>query len=266
MAKFCDQDESIGSNIWGAMYEGARGIALSAQEQALRVHIQHGTLLKPRARQCLAQCDSWSVWRTRIQFVEASAALASENASDLCRKMEGSKLTSSNLLYNLTAVDRMERLFNNLRFRHPLPNVRLLLPSGATSNEALHAETNCWFRQIQRMHRSTLSLKLLQEICKAYQPDVVVDRRRLVGSLTYCKVGSRLRIVPESWFGGLCHETSRQKNLPVSRATVSTLRRATSMLACHILPQSLMVAACWLELWSACQLSLFSKRVVFRDG
>lgn len=40
-----------------------------------------------------------------------------------------------------------------------------------------------------------------QEICKAYQPDVVVDRRRLVGSLTYCKVGSRLRIVPESWFG-----------------------------------------------------------------
>lgn len=48
-------------------------------------------------------------------------------------------MTIGNLLYNLTAVDRMEWLFNNLRFRHPLPkNVRL----------------------IQRTRRSTLSLKL----------------------------------------------------------------------------------------------------------
>ena len=36
----------------------------------------------------------------------------------------------------------------------------MLLPSGTTANEALHAELNGFFRQIQSMHRSTLCLKL----------------------------------------------------------------------------------------------------------
>jgi hypothetical protein len=35
-----------------------------------------------------------------------------------------------------------------------------LLPSGTTSNEALHAEMRAWFRQTQKLRRSTLLLKL----------------------------------------------------------------------------------------------------------
>ncbi|CAJ1423131.1 unnamed protein product, partial [Effrenium voratum] len=84
-----------------------------------------------------------------------------EHSKDLPRKLEGTKLTIGKLLFNLTAADRAEWLFNNLRFRHFLPrNVQMLMPSGTTSNEALHAELNSWFRQVQQLHRSTLQLKL----------------------------------------------------------------------------------------------------------
>ena len=39
-------------------------------------------------------------------------------------------------------------------------HVRELLPSGTASNEALHAEINNWFRQIQSLRHSTLKSKL----------------------------------------------------------------------------------------------------------
>jgi hypothetical protein len=35
-----------------------------------------------------------------------------------------------------------------------------LLSAGTTSNEALHAEINSWFRQTQMLHQSTMKLKL----------------------------------------------------------------------------------------------------------
>jgi hypothetical protein len=47
------------------------------------------------------------------------------------------------------------------RFRHTLsPEKQILLASGTTGNEALHAELNNWFRQTQQLHQSTLKLKL----------------------------------------------------------------------------------------------------------
>ena len=64
-------------------------------------------------------------------------------------------------LYKLTAADKVEWLTNNLRYRQFLPaSRRILLLSGTTANEALHAELNAWYRQVQQMHRSTLALKL----------------------------------------------------------------------------------------------------------
>ena len=53
-------------------------------------------------------------------------------------------------------------LMNNLRVRHAIqPSYRWLLPSGTSSNEALHAEINAWSRSTNAMHRSTLALKLM---------------------------------------------------------------------------------------------------------
>ena len=50
---------------------------------------------------------------------------------------------------------------NNIRLRHNITKSRLsLLPVGTTSNEALHSEINRWFKETQKIHPSTLELKL----------------------------------------------------------------------------------------------------------
>ena len=49
----------------------------------------------------------------------------------------------------------------NLRVRCCVPKEHLhFLPSGTSSNEALHSEINAWSRSTNTLHRSTLALKL----------------------------------------------------------------------------------------------------------
>ncbi len=49
---------------------------------------------------------------------------------------------------------------NNIRARHSVESSSLsLMPSGTTSNEALHSEINLHFRQTVKIHQSTLRLK-----------------------------------------------------------------------------------------------------------
>jgi len=73
----------------------------------------------------------------------------------------GSNREVRQLLWTATAPARIEWLFNNIRARHSVEPSRLgLLARGTMSNEALHAELNGWFRQIQQLHQSTLELKL----------------------------------------------------------------------------------------------------------
>ncbi len=58
-------------------------------------------------------------------------------------------------------MDRIEWYFNNTRLRYAVaPCKHSLLPSGTSSNEALHAEINRWFRAVRMMHQATLCLKL----------------------------------------------------------------------------------------------------------
>ena len=168
MAKFCGRDPDITANIWGPMFEGNNCPRITGQEQKLREEIKSGSMPARKAQQVLSASDALKVWPTRLQFVEAIAALAAVHSEDLARKIDGTKITVATILYNLTAGDRMEWLFNCLRYRHFLPEaVRVLLPSGTASNEALHAEINAWFRQVQQMHRSTLALKLrIQQLGK----------------------------------------------------------------------------------------------------
>ena len=50
---------------------------------------------------------------------------------------------------------------NNVRARHHMRRAYLtFLPSGTSSNEALHAEINSWSRSTNALHRSTLALRL----------------------------------------------------------------------------------------------------------
>ena len=160
MVKFTTWDPDVTAPIWGPMYAGGE-IACTVQENKLRDHILHGSMPTARANKVLASCVALKAWPTRLQFIEALAALACLHANDMQKKIEGTKIPIRKMLYNITAPDKAEWLFNNLRYRQVLaPAVRVLMASGTTANEALHAEINTWFRQIQAMHRSTLELKL----------------------------------------------------------------------------------------------------------
>ena len=161
MAKFSAHDPEFSSNIWGPFFGEQSAPALTAAERQLRSCISDGSMSAHRASRILANADKLCIWPTRIQYIEAMAALASRHRTELGRKLEGSKMTVAQILLTATAADKVEWLFNNSRYRAGLPkHVRILLPSGTTSNEALHAELNAWFRQVQAIHRSTLQLKL----------------------------------------------------------------------------------------------------------
>ena len=143
------------------MYDGSRQCSLSPQETRLREQISTQVMSKRKAQRIVSEAAHLQVWPTRIQFIEALAALSSLHPGEMHRKLEGSKTTVVKMLHSLASSEKVEWLFNSLRYRHGLPfHVRMLLPSGTTANEALHAELNNFFRQIQSMHLSTLSLKL----------------------------------------------------------------------------------------------------------
>ena len=60
-----------------------------------------------------------------------------------------------------TSPDRMEWYLNGTRQRSRMPEEwPTVLPSGTTSNEALHAELNRSIRQTQVMYKETLQVKL----------------------------------------------------------------------------------------------------------
>lgn len=160
MVKFTTWDPDVSVPIWGPMYAGGE-VHPTTQEERLREHILNGSMPNARAKKVLASCANLKIWPTRLQFVEALAALACVRQQDLQKKLDGTKTTIAKMLYNAAAPEKAEWLFNNLRHRQFVPPpVRTLMASGTTANEALHAEMNTWFRQIQAMHRSTLLLKL----------------------------------------------------------------------------------------------------------
>ena len=77
------------------------------------------------------------------------------------RKVTGTSKSVRQVLWSACSPQRSGWLFNNQRVRHALsPLQRALLPSGTTSNEALHSEINSWTRSTHEVHRSTLKLKL----------------------------------------------------------------------------------------------------------
>lgn len=161
MAKFAAHDVEVQGNIWGPFFTGQSKETLSPQENRLRDQILSSSMPKRRAKRVLEEAEKLQVWPTRIQFLEALAALSSEHKADMSRKVEGTRITIAKTLHVLAAPEKVGWLLNGLRYRAGLTlQIRTLLPSGTTSNEAVHSELNAWFRQIQSMHRSTLMLKL----------------------------------------------------------------------------------------------------------
>jgi hypothetical protein len=161
MCKFQRRDFELSANAWGNIYHGDGAIDLDRQEKSLREKILDGSLNPARAREVRDQLNIEKPFYTRVEFIEALAALSSLFPEDVQRRVTGSNKQLSKVLWCAASPDRVEWLLNNIRVRCLVDPARLsLLSSGTTSNEALHSEINNWFRQAQQMHRSTLALKL----------------------------------------------------------------------------------------------------------
>ena len=142
-------------------FTGAFPEGLSLLEENKRALIRTAAMPRPAAESLLGSLDVRQPWASRVSFIEALAALAAVYPEELSRIIPGPNRSGHGLLYSACAPARLEWFFNNLRARRSLPTEYLtLLPTGTTSNEALHAELKTWFLQTQKLHRSTLLLKL----------------------------------------------------------------------------------------------------------
>ena len=103
-----------------------------------------------------ARLDPQVPFLERIDWIRSVAALVAVHREDVERVCPGPNRKTRELLHTETACQRTEWYFNNLRMRHMIAESRLtLLPVGTTSNEALRHQTNNWFRETQKTHKST---------------------------------------------------------------------------------------------------------------
>ena len=146
---------------WGPLYDGQESDPLSRQEEKWRQEILGWTHTQAYAKRVINNLDSNVPVYTRVSFIEAVAAICALHPKEVDRKVTGMSKPVRQLLWNACSPSCLGWLFNNQRVRHSLaPAERCLLPSGTTSNEALHSQINSWARSTHELPRSTLKLKL----------------------------------------------------------------------------------------------------------
>eukprot|EP00438_Fugacium_kawagutii_P009806 Skav233854 [mRNA] locus=scaffold2551:141782:143090:+ [translate_table: standard] len=217
MMKFTSFDASIRSNIWGPFFDGSAPVACSLQEETLRKHILNSSLAKARARRVIDASLNLKTWPTRLQFVEAMAAVSAVHVNEMGKKIDGGQVTVAKMLHSVTSAEKAEWLLNNLRYRQFLSApVRGLLPSGTTSNEALHAEINSWSVLAGRFGKPLWTKK---EWAAWVQKDLdlpIVQARRSEQRTVAAAGGARKRPACEP------------KRKPKRKRTAFTLDRATA--------------------------------------
>ena len=176
------------------------------------------------AKRLLADINFQVPWRSRLEFVKAIAALASVYNDEMDRIIPGPNRSVRDVLYSAVAPDRCEWYFNNIRLRHRLGSSEIgLLPSGTTSNEALHAEINSWFRQTQKLHESTILLKFRIMRTAKQLPHVSACSFPTMRQMSYQIVSTRVACKPlfsseqwKAWCDELLDKHVRKAALPLN--------------------------------------------------
>ena len=145
----------------GPFYDGTDARLLSEREMKYREMITDTSMDLIEANNLLDGLDTNIPFADRLEFIKCLAALCKRYPAEIRRKIAGANKQINKILWSVCAPDRLEWMMNNLRVRHALPSsYHWFLPSGTSSNEALHVEINSWSRSINAMHRSTLAMKL----------------------------------------------------------------------------------------------------------
>ncbi|CAE6972000.1 unnamed protein product [Symbiodinium sp. CCMP2592] len=148
-------------NTWGTFFRGENCKPLTHAEERARLQIEDRSMPLRKAAAILDNLNASVPFFERSEWSLSLAALAAVYRQDMDRVVPGPNRKVYQLLHSAAAAARTEWYFNNLRARHMIATSRLsLLPVGTTSNESLHHEINNFFRETQKIHKTTLSLKL----------------------------------------------------------------------------------------------------------
>ena len=146
---------------WGRVFRGDNCKALTREEEKARSQIEDRSMPLKKATALLENLDGSVPFFERCEWTQSLAAVAAVYRDDMDRVVPGPNRKVVQLLHTAAAAARTEWYLNNLRARHMISSKRLsLLPVGTTSNESLHHEINNFFRETQKIHKTTLSLKL----------------------------------------------------------------------------------------------------------
>ena len=146
---------------WGPVFRGDNCKALTREEEKARSQIEDRSMPLKKATALLENLDGSVPFFERCEWTQSLAAVAAVYRDDMDRVVPGPNRKVVQLLHTAAAAARTEWYLNNLRARHMISSKRLsLLPVGTTSNESLHHEINNFFRETQKIHKTTLSLKL----------------------------------------------------------------------------------------------------------
>ena len=149
-------DEDAAACSWGPFFQGHAPPSLSREEERVRKSILDKSMGAARARAIINGIDAEKPLYCRVTFIEGLAALC-KYPTEVERKVTGTSKEVKKVLWAACSPERLEWLFNGARMRHSLTaRERVLLPSGTSSNEALHAQINSWSKSIRNLHQSTL--------------------------------------------------------------------------------------------------------------
>ena len=124
LRKFLAFDDVLGDQGWGPYYHGYETRDLNALEDRRRGMVQNGSMLKATAKRVAENLDATTPFRSRLSFIESLAALSALHPEDMRRKVTGANVSIHHILWCACAPDRLEWLWNNLRWRH---STRLLV-------------------------------------------------------------------------------------------------------------------------------------------
>ena len=118
LRKFLAFDDAVGEHGFGSYFHGYEKRDLSVLEDRCRAMIRSGSMLKATAKRIADNIDASTPFLCRLGFIESLAALAALHSEDMCRKVTGANVPIHQILWCACAPDRLEWLWNNLRWRH----------------------------------------------------------------------------------------------------------------------------------------------------
>ncbi|CAE6926624.1 ABCB1 [Symbiodinium sp. CCMP2592] len=111
LRKFLAVDPTKTEAAFGSFYHGYENRELSSKERCM---------LKAKALKIINSLDSLKPFYTRYEYIEAVAALAALHPEDMSRKVTGANQPISHILWCSCAPQRLEWMWNNIRWRHSI--------------------------------------------------------------------------------------------------------------------------------------------------